>query len=111
LRKKDVWILPGGKLEKKDWSYIGCLIRELGEELPEVTEVEIGGFFGSFDGITPHSVHQIKVEVYLGYVYNLTELGVEISESRMVSKEEIGKLNVSDITYKIIQSLIKDNRL
>ena len=67
VRKKQTWILPGGKPDGEE-SDIECLEREiLKEELPDerLGKLTISKFYDSFTGKTPHTGDIAKVFVYV----------------------------------------------
>lgn len=108
VRKKDVWILPGGK-PKKEESNLDCLVREFKEELSG-TKIIINSYYKPFVGETPYKKDNLKAEVYFGKIKEkLGKPSSEIRDRRFVSDFE--KYNLSDITEKIINSLIEDNYL
>jgi len=78
LRKKESWLLPGGK-PKLNESDIACLVREVEEELSG-TELENIAYYGEFIGKT-HIGEEFKTKVYLANVKGeLKESSAEISE-------------------------------
>jgi len=100
-KKKETWILPGGKPEVGE-SDIECIVRELREEFPEL-QVSILRHYGDFVGVTPHKGDELCARVYLAEVSGSIVPSAEISESAWTDKPEDYKL--SDITQKIILSL------
>lgn len=112
VKKKQVWILPGGKLEP-DESDLECLCREVSEEIPG-TILKDFRFYNEFEGNTPHSKTLIKARIYFAnlkpYVNgNLKRPAAEISAVEYAGNLE--QYNLSDITRKIVDSLIKDKYL
>ena len=108
VRKKDIWILPGGKLEPEE-SNLDCLFREFKEELPDVKINEFY-YYGSFKGKTPHKKDRLKTEAY--FVNISGEAGKpsgEINDLEWV--EDFSNYNISDITNKVIKSLRKKDYL
>jgi len=108
VRKKESWILPGGKPELEE-SDMECLHREFGEELPG-TKLNNPQFYGTFEGVTPHTKDTIRVRVYLADIEG--EIGQparEIAESAWTGNPR--QYNLSDITRKIMDSLIENRYL
>ena len=107
VKKKQVWILPGGKPEIGETD-LECLTRELSEELPQLTTMNYVQY-GSFVGITPHAGDMLEAIVFLG------EVNGEIKPSREISDAQwFGNFDgifLSDITKKIIESLKRDKYL
>ena len=108
VKKKDVWILPGGKPKKEDKSYFDTLFREFSEELPG-TGIFVGRYYGKFSDKTPHSHKDLTAKVYFGKVENLGYSSAEISDRKYISDFE--NYTLSKITEKIVESLKKDNYL
>ena len=110
VRKGKVWILPGGKPER-DESDLECLCREVKEEVGVDSVVE--NFYNSFTGKTPHKGDLLQAEVYFGWLKYDKQLfqreGDSIKEAKFVKQP----LNypLSEITRKIIGSLVKDGYL
>jgi len=110
-RKKQTWILPGGKPEEGE-SDIDCLEREISEE---VLGLEITGLrrYGAFEGIAPYKGYALEVTVYLTDLKFSTNLhpGAEIEELAWVSAGDIEKYPLSDITRKIVNLLLREGYL
>lgn len=102
VKKKNTWILPGGKPEN-DESDKGCLIRELNQELPKLHIIDQLQHFGNFTGKTPHKGDQLTAKVYLSPVEGDITPAAEISDAQWTAKPE--NYNLSDITRKIIAAL------
>jgi|SRR3989344_2783396 len=109
VRKRETWILPGGKPEERETD-VDCLNREFSQELPELILI-IGSFYGFFKGKTPHTEDILESKIYFADVEGDKKPSAEISESAWVSRKEMRAYNLSDITYKIIDSLKKDRYL
>lgn len=107
--KRDVWILPGGKIEG-DESDMDCLIREVGEELPHAKICNLKAY-GNFEGTTPHTGLPVTVKVFLGKVTGNITPAAEISEADFFGKLSLGEMTLSPITSRIIDSLIRDKLL
>ena len=108
VKKKDVWILPGGKLEEHE-SHLECLAREMKEELSG-TEIFVDKYYNSFEGQTPHSDAPLKAYVYLVRIKG--RLGQPSSE--ILDREFIKNFkdyNVSAITKEVIDSLTNEGYL
>jgi len=104
VRKGEVWILPGGKPEKDECDS-ECLKREMREELPRL-KYFVNSYYGTFIGKTPHKKDYLEAAVYIGGLENnLMESSAEITDARFV--DNFKKYNISDITKKIINSLIE----
>jgi 8-oxo-dGTP pyrophosphatase MutT (NUDIX family) len=110
VKKKNTWILPGGKPETNE-SDLECLCREVAEELSE-TKLKNISYYKSFEGKTPHKGDILKAEVYFtdidGKLYSTRE-GDSISEMKWTN--EFSKYNLFDITSKIIKSLQNEKYL
>jgi len=108
VKKKETWILPGGKIEVGE-NDLECLSREISEELSN-TKIKDVNFYKEFSGITPHSKKMIRAKTYFakidGELHNSSQ---EISDVRYVSNFKDYK--ISNITKNIIDSLIQDKYL
>lgn len=110
-RKKQVWILPGGKPEK-DESDIDCVKREISEEVIGL-EVSNFSYYGAFEGMTPHKGDMLEVTVYLAEIVSMKKLhhGAEIEEIIWLDAFATETYPLSDITRKIIKSLFQAGHL
>ena len=107
VRKKQSWLLPGGKPELGE-SDIECLCREAYEELSG-TQLENIRHYDDFIGNT-HRGEKFKTKVYLADIKG--ELGkpsAEITEHRWV--DDTSQYNLSDMNFKVIHSLINNEYL
>lgn len=108
VKKKDIWILPGGKLEEHE-SHLECLAREMKEELSG-TEIFVDKYYNSFEGETPHSRAPLRAYVYLARLKGgLGQPSAEISDREFIRKFKDYK--VSPITKEVIDSLAKEGYL
>jgi 8-oxo-dGTP pyrophosphatase MutT (NUDIX family) len=107
VKKRNTWILPGGKPEKNE-NDLECLCREICEELSG-TKITNINYYNFFDGKTPHRRDTLRAKVYFanidGDLYSVRE-GDSISEMKWVN--DFSKYNLSEITLKIIDSLRND---
>ncbi|MBU1129669.1 MAG: NUDIX domain-containing protein [Nanoarchaeota archaeon] len=108
VKKKETWILPGGKPDFKEESDEQVLNREFSQELP-LTRIKINEFYKSVSGITPHKGYELEAKVYFGKLVGIIKPSAEINDARYVKNFQ--DYNLSDITKKIINSLIKDKYL
>ena len=109
VRKKDVWILPGGK-PKEDETDDECLFRELKEELSVSEEnISIYHSYERFTDKTPFSNILLEEKVYFGALKGKLKPSAEISEAKHIKDFENYK--ISEITNKIISFLKKDKYL
>lgn len=110
VKKRDTWILPGGKLEELE-SETDCLKREFGEELPN-TRISIKGFYKAFNGITPFTKSEVLVKVFfIEVIGEDISSSAEISGSQFFTKEELSLIKISDITKEILDDLEKNSYL
>jgi len=111
VRKKNTWILPGGKPNKGEHE-VDCLFREMNEELPGL-RLTITGYYSEFEGVTPHKGDVLEARVYFAEaVGNTSTTSHEILESARVSYENANaKYQVSDITKKVLDGLRQSNYL
>lgn len=111
VRKKNAWILPGGKPERRERN-MSCLLRELGEELP-CAKLNLGCvFLGVVEGHTPHRGDIIKVSLYVGSIHrNIKACGAEIGASAWVTPRNLGRYRISEPTKSSIAALFKKGYL
>jgi hypothetical protein len=109
VKKRESWILPGGKPEDKETDQ-ECLAREVGEELSGCSPTN-PIFWREFKGITPHQNDLLKCSVYFSGIIGTIIAGAEITEATFVKTEDLEDMNLSDITRKIIDQLIREGYL
>jgi len=107
-KKRNTWILPGGKPEK-DESDIECLLREVTKEEIPGTELTNIRFYENFEGMAPYRGDIIQVKVYFADIQGEIKPGAEIVDVRWV--KDFNNLNLSDITKQIIESLKNNGHL
>jgi len=108
VRKRQSWILPGGKPEPNE-SDIECLCREVDEELSG-TQLDNIRYYGDFEGRTPHTGDILRAKVYFANIKEeLCQPAAEIAEYDWVGNPN--QYNLSDITSKIVDSLTRDEYL
>ncbi len=109
VRKRKTFILPGGKPNKAEPDE-ECLRREFAEEL-NGTRIKDIRFYREFKGITPHEGDLLKCRVYFASLDGAL-MGVSRADSvnsyAWVNRAEITKYKLSDITDKVVNSLIND---
>jgi len=106
VRKRQSWILPGGK-PKQNESDLECLCREVKEELSG-TKIKNLRYQGKFEGYT-HKGEEFRIKLYLVDVNGrINDPSCEIEESRWVKDLEIYEF--SDVYLKVIK-FIKKNYL
>ena len=108
-KKKNTWILPGGK-PKEGESDEDCLFREINEELGLSKEqISITNYYKNFIGKTPHKGDLLENIVYFGTLKGKINASREILEAKYLFNFE--NYNLSDITQKIVNSLKEDKYL
>jgi len=109
IREGDVWTFPGGKIEEGE-SKKKATIREIGEELPKVNILELIPY-KLFKGITPHSKVKVRVSTFFAGITGSVEPGAEIKETIFFDINLSKEINLTSISKKIIESLLKDGYL
>jgi 8-oxo-dGTP diphosphatase len=110
LKKKRVWIIPGGKPEPGE-NDAECLWRECCEEkLPSVW-MEIKEKYGEFEGIIPYPEQTVLAKAYFTKISGNFAPGEKISESKFVSYKDALKMKLSNVSAKILINLHKDGYL
>src|SRR3989344_1022928 len=103
FRKNLVWILPGGKLREEE-SDIEALVREFKEEASGAVIIP-KDYYGKFIGVTPHTGDNLEAFVYFANLKQPNQeiiSSAEISEARFAGYHDVFKLNLSDITFKVV---------
>ncbi len=111
VRKRAVWILPGGKPLPNEADVI-CLQRELKEELPGLKQVKVTKYITTLNGTkTPHTHKELRVKVYVVQISPRSEItsAAKIKQAEWVSQPE--EYNLSEMTKKIISYLRQKNIL
>lgn len=112
FRKNLIWVLPGGKPEKRE-SPIETLVRKFKEEASDA-EIEVEEYYRSFRERSAHKKDALKTEVYFARLKN-PDLKIissgEIEESRFIGSLDTILIYLSDITSEIIKQLIKERYL
>jgi len=109
VKKKDFWILPGGKPDFFEETDKQVLKIKFKEELSG-TEILTGIYYKTFQGIIPHKKDLFFSKTYFCYIMGqVGEPSSEISAVRYVDGKSFEDLNLSEITKKTLQSLVKDN--
>jgi len=108
VKKKDVWIFPGGKLESGE-SELECLNREIKEELSQNVEIDKSEYLETFEGgVAPHSGYEIIAKVYLAKISGqLVTDGKNDSISEMAWVDNFNDYYLSETTKNIINYLKK----
>ncbi len=107
-RKRDKFIIPGGKIEQNE-NDIECLRRELKEEF-KLTLIS-QEYFGNFeDNAALDPGMKIKMVVYMVDVERVPKAAKEISELRYINSKDVGKIKIGSILEKfVIPELVKRN--
>ncbi|MEK6893574.1 MAG: NUDIX domain-containing protein [Nanoarchaeota archaeon] len=112
VRKRKTFILPGGKPEKEEPDE-KCLRREFAEELSG-TLIKDLVLYREFEGTAPHERDLLKCRVYFASLDGAL-MGVSsfdsVDDYAWANRAEIKSYNLSDITGKVVDSLIKDEYL
>ena len=107
VKKKETWILPGGKPEKRE-SDLECLCREISEELSG-SQLKPISFYGVFEGTSPHKKDIVNIYVYFATITGNLKPSREIGDVRFV--EDFNNYNLSEPALKIISALRNDGYL
>jgi len=109
IREADWWTLPGGRVEEGESNEV-AMRRESMEELPNITIVKLIPY-KVFKGITPHSKTEGRVSTFFAGITGGIEPGAEIKETIFSDINFLKKINLTAISKKIIESLLKDGYL
>lgn len=109
VRKRDAWILPGGKPEVGE-SDAECLRRELREELG--VDIKTLRRFTTVEGTTPYRGDQIQVELYFVEIDGSPKPQAEITGIAWIAWErEFVYHDLSEPTTLALQALSKGGYL
>lgn len=107
VRKKGIYIPPGGKLINGE-SDEDCLRREFREELSD-TEIDNIHFYKELRGVSPHSNKLILVRLYFtDIVEQLGNPSREIESADWIPFINIPHYNLSSLTAEMVSLLNKD---
>ncbi len=101
--KKGIWILPGGKLKEGETN-IGCLFREISEELPEL-EILHHSFLGNFFGVHPKKKEMVHAVVYRIEVAGRFIVAQDDSVKALVLTDRLPFYKTSEITSRVAKKL------
>ncbi len=106
-KKRDFWILPGGKFEvKKDKTELDSLKRELEEELGVKNPILLVTTKREYYGLkTIRGKNIEKVILYKVLIDEKFNPRNEIVQAKYFSKKQLLKLNLSDATRQILKSV------
>ena len=108
VKKRGVWIVPGGKIQERETDE-ECLVREYREELSG-TQIEIKGFYGKFLGKNIRRTDNVFNKVYFADIIgNLGLPSAEIEASGYF--RDFQGVNLSEIASRITCSLRRDKYL
>jgi len=108
VKKGPYSIFPGGKIEVGE-SDEECLVREIKEELSG-TEIEVKNYYKTFYGLTPNTKVMLESKKYFYTLKGkLGKPSAEINGKMFVNSKNIKDLNLTEVSKKTLDSLIKDN--
>ena len=107
VQKGKWYILHGGKREEGELDK-KCLQREVKEELSG-SEIFVGNYYKTFFGITPNSRKPLISKNYFIYFKdNIGNPSAEISCKKFVTSKNKSFLDLTEISLKVLDSLIKE---
>lgn len=108
VKKRDAWILPGGK-PKDHESDLECLAREVKDELSG-TRLKGYVWYNPFEGISPHEKKPTLARVWFASIAGiLNKPSSEITDAEYIS--DFQNYPLSDITQQIVSRLKQDRYL
>ncbi len=113
VRKKNTWILPGGKPEG-DESDIVCLALEFREELGGKIDPDSVRPYKNFGGVSPHRGKPLEVRTYFVNILGETDslrAQSEILQVALVKYLDMVDYINSDLTWSMVGSLHDDHYL
>jgi 8-oxo-dGTP diphosphatase len=106
VRKKETWIMPGGKPQENENDLV-CLNREISEELPGLKILKTD-FYKEISGKTPHVGDVINARVYLAEAEGEFLPSAEINDVSWFDRARVSSSVVSDLTQNILAELFED---
>ncbi|MFH1455023.1 MAG: NUDIX domain-containing protein [bacterium] len=109
VKKRGVWILPGGEPENTE-SDLKCLVREIKEEFPGVV-LKGCMFYKDVIGKAPHVEGKFFARVYIVGIEGEPQVSLEITDVEWIGYKNLEKYPFSEITQKVLDFLHKDGYL
>lgn len=96
------WVFPGGRIEPFE-SIEQAAERELWEEAG--LRIAVGDQIGAFEIIAPPDEHRIIIYNWAAPLSEAMRPGSDISELRYCTKEELARLELSEIVLRVAQEI------
>jgi 8-oxo-dGTP pyrophosphatase MutT (NUDIX family) len=102
-----MYLLPGGQIKKGE-SEIGCLKREIKQELDSEIDLKSLQFISEYYDVAATPGKYVKIRLYKGKLLDKPKPSTEIGRLRWIGKKDINNPKVSPILRnKIILDLVK----